>query len=49
MKFKIDENLPIEIAELLRSAGYNAMTVFDEDLQGKSDSNVARICKKECR
>ena len=27
MKFKVDENLPIEVAEILRTAGYDAMTV----------------------
>jgi predicted nuclease of predicted toxin-antitoxin system len=29
MQFKIDENLPIEIAELLIDAGYDAKTVYD--------------------
>jgi predicted nuclease of predicted toxin-antitoxin system len=27
MKFKIDENLPTEFAEILQEAGYDAMTV----------------------
>jgi hypothetical protein len=31
MRFKIDENLPIEVAELLRTAGHDALTVFDEN------------------
>ncbi len=31
MKFKIDENLPTEIAEILRSAGYDALTVRIEE------------------
>jgi len=30
MKFKIDENLPVEAAELLKGAGYDAMTVWEE-------------------
>jgi len=34
MQFKIDENLPIEIAELLINAGYDAKTVKDQQLQG---------------
>ncbi|HWC98306.1 MAG TPA: hypothetical protein VG456_16215 [Candidatus Sulfopaludibacter sp.] len=29
---KIDENLPIECAVLLRNAGFEADTVFDESL-----------------
>ncbi|HXG91863.1 MAG TPA: DUF5615 family PIN-like protein [Blastocatellia bacterium] len=30
MKIKVDKNLPVETAELLRSAGHDALTVFDE-------------------
>jgi len=30
MKFKIDENLPVEIAVGLRNAGHDAMTVVDQ-------------------
>jgi predicted nuclease of predicted toxin-antitoxin system len=30
MKFKIDENLPVEVAEVLRQAGYEAATVHDQ-------------------
>ena len=32
MQFKIDENLPIKIAELLINAGYDAKTVNDQQL-----------------
>jgi hypothetical protein len=34
MKFKIDENLPVEIAALLQEAGYDATTVLDQELGG---------------
>jgi uncharacterized protein DUF5615 len=34
MKFKIDENLPIEAAALLREAGHDALTVHDQNLRG---------------
>jgi len=37
MQFKIDENLPIEITELLINAGHNAETVNDQQLQGVTD------------
>jgi len=37
MQFKIDENLPIEIAELLINAGNDAKTVNDQQLQGSRD------------
>ena len=35
MKFKIDENLPREVAALLRDAGHDAMTVVDQGLGGQ--------------
>ena len=49
MKFKIDENLPIEIAEILRTAGYDALTVRDETMMGEVDSQIMRICQQENR
>jgi len=49
MKFKIDENLPIEIAGILRNAGYDAKTVGEQHLQGTNDSNLIHICKSENR
>jgi predicted nuclease of predicted toxin-antitoxin system len=47
MEFKIDENLPIDAAELLRSAGHDATTVLDQNLGGRSDPDIARICQRE--
>ena len=49
MKFKIDENLPVEIAELLRSAHYNAATVVEQGLRGADDSHIADVCLREGR
>ncbi|MDD2717502.1 MAG: DUF5615 family PIN-like protein [Candidatus Wallbacteria bacterium] len=49
MKFKIDENLPVEIADLLIEAGHDAETVPSEQLQGISDSNLLKICSGENR
>src|SRR3972149_4234579 len=49
MKFKIDENLPTEIAEILRTAGYDALTVRDEAMMGEVDSQIMRICQHENR
>ena len=34
MKFKIDENLPVEVTNLLTEHGHDAMTVFQENLDG---------------
>jgi predicted nuclease of predicted toxin-antitoxin system len=49
MKFKIDENLPVEIAELLINAGHDARTVNDQQLQGAKDPVLINICKDEHR
>jgi len=49
MKFKIDENLPVEIAELLRSAHHDAMTVMDQGLRGADDRHIIDVCLQEGR
>ena len=49
MEFKVDENLPIEAAELLRKAGHDAVTVLEQRLGGGSDLDVAAVCRKEKR
>jgi len=49
MLFKIDENLPIEIAELLSRAGHDAKTVHDQRLQGIEDSILIKKCDSENR
>ena len=49
MQFKIDENLPIEIAELLNDAGHDAKTVNNQQLQGANDRLLANVCKNEHR
>ncbi len=47
MNFKIDENLPVEFAKTLKSSGYEAMTVFEQGLNGKADSEVINKCLEE--
>lgn len=49
MQFKIDENLPVEIAEALRSAGYDAVMVMEQGLGGQPDTQIAAICAQEGR
>lgn len=49
MQFKIDENLPIEIAELLIDAGYDAKTANEQQLQGIRDPILIDVCKSEQR
>jgi predicted nuclease of predicted toxin-antitoxin system len=41
MKFKIDENLPVEAAESLRQMGYEATTVLEQGLGGGADAHIA--------
>ncbi len=49
MQFKVDENLPVEIAELLINAGHDAKTVKAQQLQGTKDSILIDVCKNEYR
>lgn len=49
MKFKVDENLPIEIAGLLREAGYGTETIHEEGLQGCIDNVLLNQCQHEGR
>jgi predicted nuclease of predicted toxin-antitoxin system len=49
MKFKIDENLPLEIADLLSQAGYDAVSVFEQRLEGSTDSKAISVCMEENR
>lgn len=49
MKFKIDENLPAEFAEILREAGFEAATAGEETLSGADDSVILERCRAEMR
>jgi predicted nuclease of predicted toxin-antitoxin system len=49
VKFKIDENLPIEIAELLQAADHDATTVNQQALSGQPDLHIAEVCLAEGR
>jgi predicted nuclease of predicted toxin-antitoxin system len=49
MKFKVDENLPIEVAQLLREAGHDVYSVHDQGLVGAKDHVLAKICQSESR
>lgn len=49
MKFKIDQNLPIEAADLLAAAGHDAMTVYQQALGGAPDERIVDVCKEEGR
>lgn len=49
MKFKIDENLPVEAVLLLPESGHDALSVHDQGLRGASDARLRDICKAEER
>lgn len=49
MKFKVDENLPIDVAQLLQDAGYDAATIVDEAMSSAPDLTVIDLCCKEGR
>jgi predicted nuclease of predicted toxin-antitoxin system len=49
MRAKLDENLPVEAAELLRTAGWECDTVYDEGLAGADDPEVAAACQAGAR
>jgi len=49
MKFKIEENLPVEVAQLLRSQGYDALTVEEQKLAGERDNRIIEVCRQEER
>ena len=49
MRFKVDENLPIDVAEILRANNHDAMTIFDQEMAGQPDLKVASVCRAEER
>ena len=49
MRFKLDENLPVELAEVFREAGHDAVTVVDQGMEGARDSDLASVCLDEGR
>ncbi len=49
MRFKIDENLPVQIKLDLLSAGHDAETVVDEGMGGASDPVLMQHIQQEKR
>jgi len=45
MNVKLDENLPAELADILRSMGHDADTVHSEGLAGSKDAAVAEAAR----
>jgi len=49
MRFKTDENLHPELAEFLQERGHDAVTVWQEELRGRPDAELAEVCRREER
>ena len=49
MRFKIDENLPVELTDLLEEHGHDATSVLQQDLVGASDVDILQVCRREKR
>jgi len=49
MRFKTDENLPEEVAQAFRNAGWDALSVLEQRLGGTGDPALATICVGENR
>jgi predicted nuclease of predicted toxin-antitoxin system len=49
VRFKVDENLPVEVAAVLRGAGHDAATVADEGVGGSADPDLASLVQREGR
>lgn len=49
MRFKLDENLPVEAADILQQAGHDAETVHAEQLAGINDQRLSIVCQEEQR
>ena len=49
MRLKLDENLGQRGAFLLRRAGHDVVTVFDQGLQSTFDPDLIEVCRTEDR
>lgn len=49
MRFKIDENLPLEVADILSHSGYEAVTASQQGLSRRSDAALMDVCTREKR
>jgi predicted nuclease of predicted toxin-antitoxin system len=49
MKFKIDECLGPAAKQLIEAAGYDVMTVHEQQLSGSGDDRIYEVCRDEGR
>jgi predicted nuclease of predicted toxin-antitoxin system len=48
-RFLVDENLPRELAEQLRSVGHDAVHVYEADLRGAADERLFAYAQEHAR
>jgi len=49
VRFKVDENLPAEVASIMRESGHDAVTVPERRCGGAADTWLAALCQREGR
>ena len=49
MKFKTDENLPLDVTNMIKRLGHDCLSVRDQNLGGCSDVELIEICSSENR
>jgi len=49
MKIKLDENLPVRLATVLRDIAHDVHTVHDEQLVGRADVDIWEAAQRESR
>ena len=49
VRFKTDENLPIEVVEQIKASGHDALSVVDQGPGGAPDPSIAQVCTAEDR
>lgn len=49
MDFKVDQNLPEEVVQILRNEGHDARNVYEEQLAGRPDPEIGAAVQRESR
>lgn len=49
MRFKTDENIPRDVADMLSQHGHDAVSVDEQGLAGVADTGIAAVCQVELR
>ncbi len=47
MHFKLDENVPLKLINLIEKQGHEAGSVFSQKISGITDAELLSTCKKE--